>query len=851
VWLVVFDWFFREGWMVFSWWLLVTLAGVAALPLCTRLLGALPDRGYTLARAAGLLFTGYVFWILGSLGFLRNTGGSIILSWLVVLSIGITIYLRGGERFDWRAWWRENRTVVIVGELLFIALFVGWAIIRAYQPELHSTEKPMDLMFISSIMRSPAFPPNDGWMAGYSISYYYFGYFIAAMLGTVSGIASTITFNLTISLVFALTGFTAFGVAYNLVRARQIERAISSARAAILVGVVATIMVVLMGNFHTALIDIPYDAGMMSDSYLKFWDVQWFNSPPPPPNPNYNGTIQWFWPSRILKDYDLDGTEIGVQPIDEFPQFSFLLADNHPHVMGLPYVLLALGLGVNLVLRKRRPTFGEIIFYGLCIGALVFLNTWDGPIYMLALVGADGLRRVINRQGRLAQSDFFGMAGLLAALVVLAGIFYLPFLISFRSQASGFLPNLITPTYFPQFFLMFGPFLLILIFFLLNEIRLGRLRMNWLLAAQTVLTLFVGLLAVVLVLIVIALRVPEIYDGVMQFGQRFGGLDKVLPLIAERRWVTLPTTLFLLAMLIIIVARVFPRRQKFVEGDVDQEARQVVTYSPSTGIALVMVALAVGLTLVPEFFYLRDNFGVRINTIFKFYYQAWVLFSIASAYAVYALVFDAETRPSLVVQVAFSAVVIIGVGCGLLYPILGNYTHSIVETGRANSDTVTTPLTLDGARTLVTANDYQSIMCWQSQLGDKSVIVAELSDGAYNNPIVNARVSGLTGVPDVLGWSNHERQWRGTTYDEAAGSRQADLDTLYKDMRWESAQTIIQQYGIAYIFYGDSERQKYGSAGEEKFIDHLQPVCSVSNDNGQAASVFYRVDSAALVKSES
>ncbi len=847
---MVFDWLAREGWMVFSWWLLVTLAGLAALPLCTRVLGALPDRGYTLARAVGLLLTGYVFWILGSLGFLRNTSGSIILSWLVVLAIGLTVYFRGSDRFDWRAWWRENRTVVIVGELLFIALFVGWAIIRAYQPEVSSTEKPMDLMFISSIIRSPTFPPNDGWMSGYSISYYYFGYFIAATLATVSGIVSTIAFNLTISLVFALTGLTAFGVAYNLVRARQIERLVSSSRAAVLTGIVATVMVVLMGNLHTALIDIPYSTGTVSASYLKFWDVQSFDNPLLAPNPNYNGTIQWFWPSRILKDYDLDGTEIPVQPIDEFPQFSFLLADNHPHVMGLPYVLLALGLSVNLVLRKRRPTFGEIVFYGLCIGALVFLNTWDGPIYMLALVGADGLRRVINRQGRLEQSDFFGMAGLLAALLVLTGIFYLPFLISFRSQASGFLPNIITPTYFPQFFLMFGPFLLILMFFLINEIRLGRLRMNWLLAAQTIVGLFVGLLVVVLALILIALRVPEIYDGVMQFGSRFGGLDKVLPMIAERRWVTLPTTIVLLAMLAIVVARLFPRRQKFLAGDADQEARQVVNYSPSTGMALVMVALAVGLTLVPEFFYLRDNFGVRINTIFKFYYQAWVLLSIASAYAVYALLFDSEMRPSLAVQIAFSAVAIIVIGCGLLYPILGNYTHSIVETGRVNSESTSTPLTLDGAHSLVKANDYQSIMCWQNQLGDKQVVVAELSDGAYNIPIVNARISGLTGVPDVLGWSNHERQWRGSTYDEAAGSRQADLDTLYKDARWENVQPILQKYGISYVFFGSSEREKYGSSGEEKFIDHLQPVCSVSDSSGQPASVFYRVDSASLTASE-
>ena len=168
-----------------------------------------------LARAVGLLLTAYLFWILGSLGFLRNTTGGILLAWLIVIGISLTVYVRGREPFDWRGWWRENRSVVITGEILFAVLFVGWAIIRAYQPELHSTEKPMDLMFINSIIRSPAFPPNDAWMAGYSISYYYFGYFIAAMLSTASGITGAIGLNMMVSLVFALTGLTAFGVVYK------------------------------------------------------------------------------------------------------------------------------------------------------------------------------------------------------------------------------------------------------------------------------------------------------------------------------------------------------------------------------------------------------------------------------------------------------------------------------------------------------------------------------------------------------------------------------------------------------------------------------------------------------------
>src|SRR5690606_18003094 len=114
----------REGGIVLSWWLLVTLAGAAALPLVVRLLGGLPDRGYTLARAVGLLLTGFTFWLLASLGFLRNSSGDMLLAWLIVIAVSLVVYLRAGEPLDWRAWWRENRAAVVVSEILFALLFV-------------------------------------------------------------------------------------------------------------------------------------------------------------------------------------------------------------------------------------------------------------------------------------------------------------------------------------------------------------------------------------------------------------------------------------------------------------------------------------------------------------------------------------------------------------------------------------------------------------------------------------------------------------------------------------------------------------------------------------------------------
>jgi YYY domain-containing protein len=862
---VVFDWLAREGWIVLNWWLLVTLAGVAAFPLCARILSGLPDRGYTLARAAGLLVVGWVFWLLGSLGFLQNTAGSVLFAWLIVLIVALAVYSRSG-RVDWREWWRQNRGAVVAGELLFAALFLGWAVVRAHQNALTGTEKPMDLMFISSIMRSPAFPPNDGWLSGYAISYYYFGYFIAATLSMLSGIASTTGFNVLIALLFALTGLTAFGVAYNLVRSRSLSTLDRkpkhdagsdrpqnpSSLASIVAGLLATVMVVLMGNFQTVLVEIPYQGRLASEAYLSFTgtqgreiyperqaasdagipDDQPVTLSPGKLDPYQWGSWWWFRASRVLNEFNLDGTvSSAAQPIDEFPQFSFLLADNHPHVMALPFVLLSIGLALNLLLTKRDLNRAETIFYGLCLGALVFLNTWDILTGLMAVLGADGLRRLMRGQGRLQVADWWGMARLGITLLILAVIFYLPFLVSFRSQASGILPNVISPTYFQQYFIMFGPFVLILAFFLANEAWRAGERMNWLFGLKVALGLLVLLLSVLLLFILLALLIPELNAVVLQFAAPYGGLGSAISLVLRRRLEGLLTTVVLLAGVVVVISRLFPRTYR---GD------RPLNYPPETAFALLLTGIGILLTLVPEFFFLRDNFGTRINTIFKFYYQAWLVLGIASAYAVYGVLADNGLYlRGRIFRGAFAGVALVSIGAGLVYPLLGIPERMFNEVRTfTTARTEGGGLTLDGGSTLINDEDYASIMCLKGELGDQPVTISEAIGGAYDPNY--GRVAGLTGNPILLGWENHERQWRGATYEAAAGTRADDLRQLYSDLRWDFVAPIVQKYHIDYIFYGNSERAKYGSPGEDKFHENLEAVCQRGN------SVFYRVTDTAL-----
>jgi uncharacterized membrane protein len=159
------------------WWLVLLILGAAATPLLYVVLRPLPDRGYAFAKMAGVLLVSYLFWLGGSLGFLANHVGSMLVAIVAVSALSAWVYGRqpATERrlFDWL---RENMWQVISTELLFALVFALWVWVRAQNPTIAATEKPMEFAFLNAVGRSPQFPPVDPWLSGYAISYYYFGY---------------------------------------------------------------------------------------------------------------------------------------------------------------------------------------------------------------------------------------------------------------------------------------------------------------------------------------------------------------------------------------------------------------------------------------------------------------------------------------------------------------------------------------------------------------------------------------------------------------------------------------------------------------------------------------------------
>ena len=814
-------------WMLFTWWFWILIIGWAALPLAWRLFGRFPDRGYALTKPLGLLLWAYALWLGSTVGALHNTLGGAVTAILFVLALSYLLARDAwrpdeqGERPLWR-WLREHRGEVLFTEGLFLIAYLVWAYVRANSPDIATAggEKFMEIAFINGVLTSRLFPPHDPWLAGYAISYYYFGYVMIGGLIQLSRVPASVGFNLAGASWFALTVVSAYGVVRGLIGFRRQENGHR------VWGILGAVVLALMGNLE-GFLEVLYARRLLPVGFWQWLDIRSINVPYDPSQPASwipQRFIWWWQASRVLHDKDLLGNTMEV--IDEFPAFSFILGDMHPHVLGLPFVLLAIAFALALFARPvaepvpstqrtieeegalsglRRlysriemyvaphfPARADVLLYALALGGLAFLNTWDFPIYLLLVMGVVAVRAA-RRTGKVWQGveEAIGTGIVLAVLGVLL---YLPFYIGFQSQAGGLLPNLFNPTRLPQFLVMFGPLLVLVALFVIlhwrNAHRGWRPFLSWVLVVWLLPWVLIALL-VTLFLVTPGGREfmnkvfanPQVQANVG--GRNLGQLLAYIALIRLRNpWTFLVLGLFLAWGLDRLVAQMTSPGPSAQESSDDSVSLFV----------LLLVTLGFLLTYAVEFVYIKDLFGTRMNTVFKFYYQTWVLWSVAGVYALA----EASRRwrslaRSLAVGLAGLLIVL-----GLVYTVLAIPARSQLKQAG---------VTLNGEAWVakVFPDDYAGIL-WVRTHTRPDDIVLEASGGSYT---FFGRVSAFTGRATLLGWDFHELQWRGAALSKQAGSRGADIDRIYKAARGQELLDLLHRYNVAYLVVGSQERQKY------------------------------------------
>jgi YYY domain-containing protein len=763
-----------------QWYFVVELIGLVTLPLTWRLFRRLPDRGYGLSKTLGILLVGFTLWVGTAYSFLRNELGGALMALLAVgaFSFGVGwpgVRASAGGKRPLVEWLRGRLAHLIAAELLFLLTFGGWALVRAHSPEAMHTEQPMDLLFLSAIWASPTYPLQDPWLAGYPISYYYFGYWLLMTVARLAGQLPEIAYNLGQACWFALLLTGCYALGFNLaVLSRREGSGQERRRWGAIGGLLTSLGVAVISNYQGVL-----DAlGLGTSSPLN----------------------AWWWPaSRVVHDVDLLGRPLEV--IDEFPFFSYLLGDDHPHLLAMPFLLLVVGLCLALLLTRGEShsrgsrllslrgftDFGHRVPLGpaglvlviVSVGALLALNTWDFPVALLLLVVASGV-------GHPRRGVALGVIVALGAVTA-----YLPYLLSAQSQVKGVLPNLFHPTSAAQITGMFGlflPGLTVLLWLGLATQRPGWSRIRWSVAAA------LGVPG-------LSLAVGTLWALGTSSGRRWldgvalpPGAEAYLPFILER-WRGGWPTLGVGAALVALACASSPLALGV--GGIQSSGQMRFPSRRDAALRFVLLLTAVGLSLllIPEIAYLADSFGTRMNTVFKLYYQAWLLLGISAAYGtVEALSRGGVARRLGVVSLAV-------LGSGLIYPVVA--VRSRTQEFRSG------PPTLDALAYVATADtDELAAIRWvRLNTRPDSRLVQGLGTSYRAD---QCRISVATGRATLLGWEGHELQWRGAAFTRQAEGRVSALREIYGKVGAEMLRQALERWRVDYVYVGPRERAQYG-----------------------------------------
>ena len=806
------------------WWLVLSILGWLAWPITFVLFSGLRDRGYLLSCSVALILVGYLVWLPASVQWLQNglplTGAAILIVALVSVLLA-TRYWRELVQFL-----RDRWQVVLIGELVFGLAYLAFVGIRILNPDLwqpwQGGEKAMDIAYFNACLRSPYLPPYDPYFAHGYLNYYYHGQFLMSIVARLTGIRSTVAFNLAVPTLFALTVSSAFSIGYALagrVLGRRNDTR-SSPSFGVWQGLSAVLCVTVLGNLASAT-QVIDRLGRVSRSE--------FTSQVPGLQPVVRavaGTWQIVARGASFPGFNYwDPSRVVGYTINEFPYWSFLFADLHPHMINIPFTLLVIALALNWLLRERAPVRRDLpiradtppgselaligsslrylwprldwgwvlswVVWPIALGALAAINTWDWPAY----AGLSALILLFTWvRGR-------GKQGVVPALL-----------------AGGVLATISLGLYWP-FFKYYTA--------LYVGLGWGLARGHTLLGEFLTVWGFTLFLAVTLLGIVVArhrsgwacLRVLRLAGSHLPRLHRFERLYHLIVQQRERGRPLVAAAVALIAVLVVVFAwrgywvlvlmtpLLALATTLMVQGGIREERRFVLALV-FTGF-LIMVGV--------ELFYLKDHLAgdqvgwLRMNTLFKFYLQVWVMLGVAVGAALPEIWRAVQAwRPAWrrLWEMVFGALFV----AAALFVLLGTPARVIdrfpgrrppigtldgmafMQVGTYYWPSQDNPIELQG--------DYQAIRWLQENVSGTPVIV-EAPVGYYRE--FGGRVSSYTGLPTLYN-DQHQREQR---YGWQNARRSRVVDEFFMTMDLARVMEIVRELDVAYVYIGPLERTIY------------------------------------------
>lgn len=755
-----------------SWWLVLLTLGVVAYPVTGLIFGRFHDGGFIFSKAIGLAFAGMLMWYLSSLHLMKFDRFHSVLCVGICLVIGVIICiltaLRQKKSPD--GWYAKScgyrithETIgnAIRSEALFLLFFAVWCYLRAFKPEAYGTEKFMDYGFMAIIDRCEYMPPEDLWMSGKSINYYYVGQYLATYMTKLSGVGVAYGYNLML-MTLAAFGFTMpFSIANNLVRTYLADRSLrirtedakhaekrakrAGARLSAILpgvgGIVAGLAVSIAGNMHFLFFRylVP---GMQRLAGYAEEDVEKF----------------WFPNSTRYIGYN---PETSDKTIHEFPSYSFILGDLHAHVINIMFVLTVLGmLFAWLLYRKekmdelrlggsvgrsallRETLHPMILVLGFFIGMFHTTNFWDFPIYFVVAGAIILFSNAVIYQFSL---DTIKLTALQAAVVlVISKLVSMPFTMNFEQIST-------------------------------------QIRLNYYRTPLHQLAILWGL-----PVILIAIYLWDRYTQLQRFGVLSGVRYENGERVRDNKYLR---------------KSLGETKEKVVFLPEKNKLFQFIENLQVADLFLVTIALcAIGLVLIPELVYVKDIYTgdyKRANTMFKLTYQSYIMFGICMAYILTKLIVFARS------YFQRAAGILLAVCLLTTFGYFGNATKAwfgdVTDRSRYQGLDATAFLARESAQ------DAETI-AWMNENIEGRPVVLESWGASYS---FHERVSAMTGFPTVFGWQTHEWLWRSDAtggFPAVVDERRKDVLEIYFSNDEGRVRELIEKYDIEYIYVGKMER---------------------------------------------
>lgn len=614
---------------------------------------------------------------------------------------------------------------------VFFVCFTIWHALCMCWPDFISIgERLRDYALLSSVINSPI-RVQEPWYTFVALNYYAYWYRVGHMLSSVLALNTWDVYHLLQSFTYALYATCAFQILHRHLKFSLYGAAMSAA-------------LVVIGSNVAGAFSVAF--GFLFPPY-NWLALKLTGNPVPVPDQNQNPWFDnnWWGPSRVVEG-----------AINEFPAWSFVLGDLHPHYLNLP--LIPFFVVVLLALCAAKLTDQEKIIAALSLTIVPILwiygsNVWEVPVWgafaaTLILYFTSFKKRIKTYFSKRNFCIYWVLAVVLITLVTCYALYA-----SSRN---------IKPMDYPFSFVRWP----------IKRTPLAEFARHWgfplcLMAWSLIVLLRERAQRVFITLLLVSLFI----------------FQEALPC--------------LLVLLAAVLWRAYIMLREFHARDEHGSAAILVIE------ALGVVAL--GTIIVPEIVYLNDPYGDeidRMNTIFKFYSAAWIFMHLFAFYLV------REAWQELAANFAKNWLPLAAPAAALLF--FGFFfvrTAALHRpTGEVIAGTASEGLSSierefpGGARTV------------QTLRGMPKGTVLEAQGDAYS---YTSFVSTLSGNFAYLGWANHI----GLLYPlhQEVSARERATREFYLEADCEKKLEFLKREEISYAVLGILEKRKYPEINPSSF----------------------------------